>query len=149
MFMHNKRLMHTVRVSEPDPALAPLPRERVGGPQGELAAAIRYFTQALAEEDADRKDMLIDIATEEPSHLEVIGSIVSMLNRGAKGELAEASRSEAELYMSLTDGGESHTTLILYGGSPALVKSAGVPGGERASNGPRAWPSHDRRSTRE
>lgn len=127
MFMHNKRLMYTVRVAEPNPGLATLLLEQFGGPQGELAAAMRYFTQALAEEDAGRKDLLIDIATEELSHLEVIGSIVSMLNRGIKGELAEASKNEADLYMSLNDGGESHTTSILYGGGPALVNSAGVP----------------------
>lgn len=127
MFMHNKRLMYTVRVSEPNPALATLMLEQFGGPQGELAAAMRYFTQALAEEDPGRKDMLLDIATEELSHLEVIGSIVSMLNRGIKGRLAEATEEEADLYMSLNEGGESHTTSILYGGAPALVNSAGVP----------------------
>ena len=127
MFMHNKRLMYTVRVSEPNPALATLMLEQFGGPQGELAAAMRYFTQALAEEDPGRKDMLLDIATEELSHLEVIGSIVSMLNRGIKGRLAEATEEEADLYMSLNDGGESHTTSILYGGAPAGVNSAGVP----------------------
>ena len=90
MFMHNKRLQYTVRVSESDPGLANLLLEQFGGPQGELAAAMRYFTQAVAEEHAGRKDMLYDIATEELSHLEIIGSIVAMLNRGAKGELAEA-----------------------------------------------------------
>jgi Mn-containing catalase len=127
MFMHNKRLMYTVRVSEPNPALATLMLEQFGGPQGELAAAMRYFTQALAEEDPGRKDMLLDIATEELSHLEVIGSIVSMLNRGIKGRLSEATEEEADLYMSLNQGGESHTTSILYGGAPALVNSAGVP----------------------
>jgi Mn-containing catalase len=127
MFMHNKRLMYTVRVAEPNPALATLLLEQFGGPQGELAAAMRYFTQALAEEDPGRKDMLLDIATEELSHLEVIGSIVSMLNRGMKGELAEAARDEADLYMALNSGGESHTTSILYGGAPALINSAGVP----------------------
>ena len=51
--------------------------EQFGGPQGELAAAMRYFTQAIAETDAGRKDMLFDIATEELSHLEVIGNIVA------------------------------------------------------------------------
>lgn len=127
MFMHNKRLMYTVRVSEPNPGLATLMLEQFGGPQGELAAAMRYFTQALGEEDAGRKDMLLDIATEELSHLEVIGSIVSMLNRGIKGQLAEAAMEEADLYASLNSGGESHTTSILYGGAPALVNSAGVP----------------------
>ena len=127
MFMHNKRLMYTVRVAEPNPGLATLMLEQFGGPQGELAAAMRYFTQALADEDPGRKDMLLDIATEELSHLEVIGSIVSMLNRGVKGRMAEAAMEEADLYASLNSGGESHTTSILYGGAPALVNSAGVP----------------------
>ena len=125
--MHNKRLQYTVRVSEPNPVLASLLLEQFGGPDGELAAAMRYFTQGLAEDDPGRKDMLLDIATEELSHLEVIGSIVAMLNKGAKGQLAEAAMSEAELYISLTQGGDSHTQAILYGGGPALTNSSGVP----------------------
>ncbi|MDI4751618.1 manganese catalase family protein, partial [Salmonella enterica subsp. enterica serovar Anatum] len=39
------------------------------------------------------------------SHLEIIGSLVGMLNKGAKGELAEGTESEAELYRSLTQNG--------------------------------------------
>lgn len=89
MFVHNKRLQYTVRVSAPNPGLANLLLEQFGGPQGELAAACRYFTQAVAEDDPGRKDLLFDIATEELSHLEIIGSIVAMLNKGAKGQLAE------------------------------------------------------------
>src|SRR4051812_11952423 len=108
MFMHNKRLQYTVRVSEPNPVLGSLLLEQFGGPDGELAAAMRYFTQGLAEDDPGRKDMLLDIATEELSHLEVIGSIVAMLNKSAKGQLAEAAMSEADLYISLTQGGDSH-----------------------------------------
>jgi len=126
MFMHNKRLMYTVRVSEPNPTLASLMLEQFGGPQGELAAAMRYFTQALAESDAGRKDMLLDIATEELSHLEVIGSIVCMLNRGVKGKMAEGVE-EAELLAEITRGGDSHTTSLLYGGGTALTNSSGVP----------------------
>src|SRR3954470_653704 len=101
MFMHQKRLQYTVRVAETNPGLANLMLEQFGGPQGELAAACRYFTQALGEEDPGRKDLLLDIATEELSHLEVIGSIVAMLNKGAKGQLAEGVEQEAELYRSL------------------------------------------------
>ena len=128
MFVHNKRLQYTVRVAAPNPGLANLLLEQFGGPQGELAAACRYFTQAVGEDDAGRKDLLFDIATEELSHLEIIGSIVAMLNKGAKGQLAEAVESEAELYRSLTAGGnDSHTTALLYGGGPALTNSAGVP----------------------
>lgn len=45
MFAHNKRLQYTVRVRETNPGLANLLLEQFGGPQGELAAACRYFTQ--------------------------------------------------------------------------------------------------------
>lgn len=128
MFAHNKRLQYTVRVAETNPGLANLLLEQFGGPQGELAAAMRYFTQALAESDPGRKDMLMDIATEELSHLEVIGTIVAMLNRGAKGRISEAVESEAELYRSITGAGnDSHLTQVLYGGGPPLTNSGGVP----------------------
>ncbi|WP_407353821.1 manganese catalase family protein [Luteimonas sp. R10] len=126
MFAHNKRLQYSVHVSESNPALANLMLEQFGGPQGELAAAMRYFTQALAEDDPGRKDMLLDIATEELSHLEVIGTIVAMLNKGAKGRLAEAVEEEAELFRSLQGAGnDSHVTQVLYGGGPALTNSGG------------------------
>lgn len=128
MFQHNKRLQHTVRVAQPNPALANLLLEQFGGPQGELAAAMRYFTQALAEEDPGRKDMLLDIATEELSHLEIVGSLVAMLNRGAKGKLAEITDQQAAMFRELQgQGNDSHVTQVLYGGGPALVNSAGVP----------------------
>ncbi|MGF6441989.1 Mn-containing catalase [Paraburkholderia youngii] len=103
MFMHNKRLQYTVRVGTTNPGLANLMLEQFGGPQGELAAAMRYFTQAVAEEDAGRKDMLFDIATEELSHLEIIGSIVAMLNRGArKGNSPKRSSSKPSCIASST-----------------------------------------------
>jgi Mn-containing catalase len=128
MFVHNERLQYTVRVAAPNPGLANRLLEQFGGPQGELAAACRYFTQAVSEDDPGRRDMLFDIATGELSHLEIIGSIVAMLNKGAKGQLAEGVESEAELYRSLTGGGnDSHITSLLYGGGPALTNSAGVP----------------------
>jgi len=128
MFAHNKRLQYTVRVGETNPGLANLLLEQFGGPQGELAAAMRYFTQAIAEDDPGRKDMLLDIATEELSHLEVIGTLVAMLNKGAKGRLAEGTEEEAEMYRSITGAGnDSHLTQVLYGGGPTLINSGGVP----------------------
>ena len=127
MFVHNKRLMYTVRVSEPNPRLATLMLEQFGGPDGELAAAMRYFTQAISEDDPKRKDMLLDIATEELSHLEVIGSIVAMLSKGIKAKMAEGALAQGELMRDVFHGGESHTLSILYGGGTPLVNSAGVP----------------------
>ncbi|CAD7734919.1 hypothetical protein LMG31886_38150 [Xanthomonas hydrangeae] len=126
MFMHNKRLMYTVRVTEPNPDLATLMLEQFGGPQGELAAAMQYFTQALGEDDPGRKDLLFDIATEELSHLEIIGSIIAMLNKGPKAVLSEGMEEAMEM-RSMTQNSTSHTQQILYGGGPALVNSSGVP----------------------
>ncbi|WLS77914.1 manganese catalase family protein [Erwinia pyri] len=128
MFRHVKQLQYTVRVAGPNPGLANLLLEQFGGPQGELAAACRYFTQGLGDDDPGRKDMLMDIATEELSHLEIIGSLVGMLNKGAKGDLAEGTEEEGELYRSISGkGNDSHLTQLLYGGGPPLTNSAGVP----------------------
>ena len=126
MFMHNKRLMYTVRVDAPDPRMANLILEQFGGPDGELAAAMRYFTQGLSEIDPGRKDLLLDIATEEISHLEVVGSIVVMLNRRVKSQVAEGAET-ADLLAGMGGGTDSHTTALLYGGGAALTNSAGVP----------------------
>lgn len=128
MFRHVKQLQYTVRVSEPNPGLANLLLEQFGGPQGELAAACRYFTQGLGDDDPGRKDLLMDIATEELSHLEIIGTLVGMLNKGAKGDLAEGTEQAGALYRDITgQGNDSHLTSLLYGGGPALTNSAGVP----------------------
>lgn len=128
MFLHNKRLQYTVRVAAPNPGLANLLLEQFGGAQGELAAAARYFTQALAEDDPGRKDLLMSIATEELSHLEIVGSIIVMLNKGAKGQLAEGVQEEGELYRAINGAGnDSHITSLLYGAGAPLTNSAGVP----------------------
>ncbi len=113
MFIHNKKLQYTVRVAEPNPVLGTSMLEQFGGPDGELAAAMRYFTQGLAEDDPGRKDMLLDIATEELSHLEIIGSIVAMLNKGAKGKMSEGTMSEAELYMDIAKSASTPTQQIV------------------------------------
>ncbi|HST74572.1 MAG TPA: manganese catalase family protein, partial [Acetobacteraceae bacterium] len=112
MFTHNKKLMHTVRVSAPNPKLASLIMEQFGGADGELAAAMRYFTQGLADLDPGRRDLLLDIATEELSHLEVVGNIVCMLNAGVKGQMAEGTEA-GELLATITQGGDSHTSSLL------------------------------------
>jgi Mn-containing catalase len=127
MFMHNKRLQYTVRVAEPNPHLATMMLEQFGGADGELAAAMRYFTQGIGEDDPGRKDLLLDIATEELSHLEVIGSIVAMLNKGVKANMAEGAMEEAELYRQIGASGVSAKESLLFGGGPALMDSAGIP----------------------
>jgi manganese catalase len=70
--------MFTVRVDEPDPRFGNMLLEQFGGANGKLAAAMQYSIQGLNCEDLDRKDLLMDIGTEELSHLEVVGTLARM-----------------------------------------------------------------------
>jgi len=78
MYHHIKQLMYTVRIGEPDPRFGNMLLEQFGGANGELAAAMQYSVQGINCEDPDRKDLLMDIGTEELSHLEVVGTLARM-----------------------------------------------------------------------
>src|SRR3954453_24149319 len=78
MYHHLKKLMYTVNVGTPDPKFGNMLLEQFGGANGELAAAMQYSIQGLNCDDPDRKDMLMDIGTEELSHLEVVGTLARM-----------------------------------------------------------------------
>jgi Mn-containing catalase len=78
MYHHVKKLMYTVRVDEPDPKFGNMLLEQFGGANGELAAAMQYSIQGLNCEDPARKDLLMDIGTEELSHLEVVGTLARL-----------------------------------------------------------------------
>ena len=78
MYHHVKKLMYTVRVGMPDPRFGNMLLEQFGGANGELAAAMQYSVQGLNCDDPERKDLLMDIGTEELSHLEVVGTLARM-----------------------------------------------------------------------
>jgi Mn-containing catalase len=78
MYHHVKKLMYTVHVDSPDPAFGNMLLEQFGGANGELAAAMQYSIQGLNCDDPDRKDLLMDIGTEELSHLEVVGTLARL-----------------------------------------------------------------------
>jgi Mn-containing catalase len=78
MYHHIKQLMYTVRIGQPDPRFGNMLLEQFGGANGELAAAMQYSVQGLNCDDPDRKDLLMDIGTEEISHLEVVGTLARM-----------------------------------------------------------------------
>ncbi len=78
MYHHVKKLMYTVRVDEPDPHFGDMLLEQFGGANGELAAAMQYTVQGLNCSIGKYKDLLMDIGTEELSHLEVIGNLARL-----------------------------------------------------------------------
>lgn len=92
MYHHVKKLMYTVEVGEADPRFGSMLLEQFGGANGELAAALQYSVQGLNCEDAARRDLLMDIGTEELSHLEIIGVLARahLKPLREKGEAAES-----------------------------------------------------------
>src|SRR3954470_19909080 len=78
MYHHVKQLMYTVKIGTPDPYFGNMLLEQFGGANGELAAAMQYSIQGLNCDDPERKDLLMDIGTEELSHLEVVGTLARM-----------------------------------------------------------------------
>ena len=89
MFYHVKELQFNAKVSKPDVRFAKLLLEQFGGGNGELKAAMQYFVQAFGckKPYPDKYDLLMDIATEEFSHLEIVGATIQMLLTGVNGEL--------------------------------------------------------------
>ena len=57
-----------------------------GGPDGELAASLRYLSQWFGMPDQKAKAILNDIGTEELAHLEIVGTIVHQLTEGCSAE---------------------------------------------------------------
>lgn len=102
MYHHVKKLMFTVRVDEPDPRFGNMLLEQFGGANGELAAAMQYSIQGLNCEDPDRKDLLMDIGTEELSHLEIVGSLARLHLKPLKFDRDAA---EADPLIAIAGGG--------------------------------------------
>jgi Mn-containing catalase len=138
MFHHVKELQFNARVSAPDPRFARMLLDQFGGPNGELKAAMQYFVQAFPCRHVypDKYDMLMDIATEEFSHLEIVGATVTMLLNGINGDLKNAA--ERSDLMKMTKGKaekediaqEAFTNvrfLTESGGGPMVTDANGVP----------------------
>ena len=111
MFKHEKILFHPVEVEKPNPQYAALLQEQLGGGNGELKAAMQYMSQSFRIKDFEIKDLFLDIAAEELSHMEMIAQTINLLN----GHDVNAMSVEA---------GEIQSHVIL-GLNPGLINASG------------------------
>lgn len=123
MFLHNKKMMFTVRVDAPNARFAKMLLEQFGGPNGELGAALRYFSQGWAEADPKRRDMLLNIATEEMSHLEMVGQMLTMLLKGSPGAMVD--QVEGGYMGDLLDGKHDQYTEMSLNSSQTVLGGPG------------------------
>ena len=94
--------MYTVRIGTPDPRFGKMLLEQFGGANGELAAAMQYTIQGLNCDDLPRKDLLMDVGTEELSHLEIVGTLARMHLKPMKKNRAAA---DADPLIAIAGGG--------------------------------------------
>ncbi len=111
MFKHEKQLLQPIAVERPNPQYAALLQEQLGGGNGELKAAMQYMSQSFRIKDMEIKDLFMDIAAEELSHMEMIGQTISLLN----GHDVDA---------AAVPSGEIQSHVIL-GLNPGLINASG------------------------
>ena len=111
MFKHEKLLFRPVEVERPNPQYAVLLQEQLGGANGELKAAMQYMSQSFRIKDGAIKDLFLDIAAEELSHMEMIAQTICLLN-GHDVNAASIGAGEVQ-------------THVLLGLNPGLINASG------------------------
>ncbi len=91
MWAYEKKLQYPVNIKNPNPKMAQVILSQLGGPDGELAASMRYLNQRYTMPSAEAKGLLTDIGTEELAHMEMIAAIVYQLTKNLSMEEIKAS----------------------------------------------------------
>ncbi len=125
MFKYVKSLQYPINIKKKDLKMAKYIISQYGGPQGELAAALRYLNQRFTMPDDKGKAVLTDIGTEELGHVEMICTMLYQLTKGATiNELERAGLGRhftehgMDLFPANTDGVPFTTAYISSVGDP-------------------------------
>lgn len=86
MWIYDKKLEYPVNIKNSNPKLARVIIDQLGGPDGELSAALRYLQQRYTMPSDKVKGLLTDIGTEELAHVEIISAIIYQLTRNLTPE---------------------------------------------------------------
>lgn len=91
MWNYEKRLQYPVKITQTNPKIAQIIITQFGGPDGELAASMRYLSQRYTMPYKQVTGVLTDIGTEELAHMEMICAIVYQLTKNLSVEELKAS----------------------------------------------------------
>jgi len=89
MWVYEKKLEYPIRIKNCNPKMAKYIITQYGGPDGELAASLRYLSQRFSMPTSATKAILNDIGTEELAHLEMVGTMVYQLTKGVPADILE------------------------------------------------------------
>ncbi|MDQ3797772.1 MAG: manganese catalase family protein [Pseudomonadota bacterium] len=128
MYYHDKRLQYPVRVEKPNPMFAKMLQQAIGGVEGELRVMLQYFFQAWGNRSPEKKyrDMLLETATEEISHVEMLATAVALNLENAPTAEQDAAASMSPMVNAIMAGMDPRQ--YLSAGLAALASDAnGVP----------------------
>ena len=91
MWNYEKRLQYPVKISQPNAKIAQVIMSQFGGPDGELAASMRYLSQRYTMPYKEVTGILTDIGTEELAHMEIVSAIIYQLTKDLSLEEIKAS----------------------------------------------------------
>ena len=123
MWTYDKKLQDPVKIKNPTANYAKIIISQLGGPDGELAASMRYLHQRYSMPYDKVRGILTDVGTEELAHLEMIGAILYQLTQGLSPK--EIKKAGMDIYFV------DHTTglyPIAASGVPFDMKYVGVKG---------------------
>ncbi len=129
MFFHTKQFQYNAKPDNPDPIFAKQMQELLGGQWGEISVMMTYLFQGWnSRGPAKYKDMLLDTATEEIGHVEMIATMIARLLETSSVEAEEAvANDNSGVLGSIMGGGDAQET-ILAGMNPqhAIVTGMGA-----------------------
>ena len=94
MWVYEKRLEYPVNIKRKNLKFAKVLVTQFGGPNSELISALRYISHAYTMPTENGKALMIDIATEELAHVEIINNMITQLTKGATIEEIKAAGME-------------------------------------------------------
>lgn len=103
MWTYEQRLQYPVKITKTCPKTAQYIMSQYGGPDGEMAASMRYLSQRYSMPYKQVSGLLTDIGTEELAHMEIICAIVYQLTRNLTPEEAKTAGFDA-YYIDHTKG---------------------------------------------
>jgi Mn-containing catalase len=84
MFYSDGKLQYPVRVERPNPVFARALQQAIGGVEGEIRVMMQYMFQAWGSRGPKKyRDMLLNTATEEIGHVEMLSTAVALNLEGA------------------------------------------------------------------
>jgi Mn-containing catalase len=126
MYFHDSRLQFPVQVDSPNPLYAKMLQQAIGGIEGEIRVCLQYFFQAWGSRGPKKyRDMLLETATEELGHIEMLATAVALNLEGAPLTVQEEAAEDPVVNAIL--GGMNPRHILSAGLAAMPVNSNGVP----------------------